>query len=123
MANAIQPSGQVPVIPIDTFAGQKMERGQSEMPRLVVDKKNDISSAREEVPREEVAKATEKLNRLMGLIEKKLKFEVYEKTNRVIVKVIDEENGEVLSEIPPRKILDMLASFTEYVGLLVDKKV
>lgn len=123
MANAIQPSGQVPVIPVDTFAGQKMERGQSEMPRLVVDKKNDISSAREEVPREEVAKATEKLNRLMGLIEKKLKFEVYEKTNRVIVKVIDEENGEVLSEIPPRKILDMLASFTEYVGLLVDKKV
>jgi flagellar protein FlaG len=40
-----------------------------------------------------------------------------------MVKIIDEKSGEVLSEIPPKKILDMLSSFAEYVGLLVDKKV
>lgn len=123
MVNPIQPTGQIPVIPIDTFAGQKLERGQEEMPRLVVEKKSDVSSAREEVPREEVEQAIEKLNRLMGLIEKRMKFEIHDKSNRVMVKIIDEKNGEVLTEIPPKKILDMLSSFVEYVGLLVDKKV
>jgi len=123
MVNPIQPTGQIPVIPIDTFAGQKLERGQEEMPRLVVEKKSDVSSAREEVPREEVEQAIEKLNRLMGLIEKRMKFEIHDKSNRVMVKIIDEKNGEVLTEIPPKKILDMLSSFVEFVGLLVDKKV
>ncbi|MGI6450270.1 MAG: flagellar protein FlaG [Desulfitobacteriia bacterium] len=111
MVNPIQPTGQMPVMPVDAFAGQKLERGQEEMPRLVVEKKNDVSSAREEVPREEVEEAAEKINRLMGLFEKRLKFEVHEKTNRIMVKIIDEENGEVISEIPPEKILDMLSSF------------
>lgn len=123
MVNPIQSTSQMPVIPIDTFAGQKLDRGQEEMPRLVVEKKSDASSAREEVPREEVEKSIEKLNRLMGLIEKRMKFEIHDKSNRVMVKIIDEKSGEVLSEVPPKKILDMLSSFAEYVGLLVDKKV
>jgi len=122
MVNPIQPTGQIPVIPIDTFAGQKLDRGQ-EMPRLVVEKKSDVSSAREEVPREEVEQAVDKMNRLMGLIEKRMKFEIHDKSKRVMVKIIDEKSGDILTEIPPKKILDMLSSFADYVGLLVDKKV
>lgn len=123
MVTPVQPGGQMPVIPVDTFAGQKMERGQEEMPRMVVEKKDNVTSAREEIPREEVAQATEKLNRLMGLVERRLKFEIHDKSHRVMVKIIDEKSGEVLREVPPKKILDMLSSFAEYVGLLVDKKV
>jgi len=123
MVTPVQPGGQMPVIPVDAFAGQKMERGQEEMPRMVVEKKDNVTSAREEVPREEVEQAAEKLNRLMGLVERRLKFEIHDKSNRVMVKIIDEKSGEVLREVPPKKILDMLSSFAEYVGLLVDKKV
>ncbi len=123
MVSPIIPNNQVPVMPVDTFAGQKLERGQEEMPRLVVEKKENVSSAREEVPREEVEKATEKLNRLMGLIEKRMKFEIHEKSNRVMVKIIDEKNGEIISEIPPKKILDMMSSLQEFIGILVDKRV
>lgn len=123
MVSPVHPGGQMPIIPTNTFVGQKMERGQEELPRLVVDKKENVTSAREEVPREEVEKTVEKLNRLMGLIEKKLKFEVHEKSHRIMVTIIDEKSGEVLREVPPKKVLDMLSSFTEYIGLLVDKKV
>lgn len=123
MVIPISPTGQMPIIAADTFVGQKMDRGQEEIPRMVVEKKENVTSAREEVPREEVERATDKLNRLMGFIEKKMKFEVHEKSHRIMVKVIDDKTGEVLREIPPKKILDMLSSFTEYIGLLVDKKV
>lgn len=123
MVNPIVPTNLMPVMPVDTFAGQKLERGQEEVPRMVVEKKDNVSSAREEVPREEVEKATGKLNRLMGLIDKRLKFEIHEQSNRVMVKIIDEKSGEVINEIPPKKILDIMSSLQEIIGLLVDKKV
>ena len=123
MVNPIQPINQLSVMPIDTFSGQKMERGQEGLVKLVVETKADVSSAREEVPREEVEKAAEKLNRLMGFIDKKMEFSVHEKSNRVMVKIIDEENGEVINEIPSEKILDLLGSLQDFVGILVDKKV
>ncbi|UWG98310.1 flagellar protein FlaG [Dehalobacter sp. DCM] len=124
MVTPIQPiANQFPVLPADTFSGQKLQRGNDELPQLVVDKKENASAAKEDVPREEVEQAAEKMNRLLGLINKRMKFEIHDKTNRVMVKIIDEDSGEVLSEVPPKKLLDMLSSLDDFVGLLVDEKV
>lgn len=121
MVNSIQPMNQNPVMPQDTFSGQKLERRQDGQPRMIVDKKENVPSAREEVPREQVEQAAEKLNRLM--IDKRMQFDVSEKSNRIIVKIIDQESGEVISEIPPDKIVKMLDSIQEYLGMLIDKKI
>ncbi len=121
MINPVQPNVQTTVLPIDTFSGQKLERSQ-EAPRPVVERKEETPSAREEVPREEVEKAAEKLNRLMGIIEKRWEVSIHEATHRVMVKIVDKDTGEVLNEIPPKKILDLLASFSKMTGILVDKK-
>ena len=117
-----QPNTTTTTMPANAFPGQKIERSQ-EIPRPVVGRRREASSAREEVPREEVEKATEKLNRLMGIIDKHLQFRVHDETNRVMVKIIDDDTGEVLDEIPPKRTLDILASFTQLAGLLVDKRV
>ena len=117
------PNNQQPVMPADTFSGQKLQKDTKEPPQLTVDKKTDVPSAREEIPREEVEKAAEKLNRLMGLIDKRMKFEVHDKTHRIMVKVIDQDTGDVLTEVPPKKLLDMVSSILEQVGLIVDSKV
>lgn len=122
MLNPIQPNTQSTMIPLDAFPGQKLERSQ-ETPRPVVDRKQETPSAREEIPRELVEKAAEKLNRLMGIIDKRLEFSVHERSHRVIVKIIDQITGEVLDEIPPKRVLDILSSFTDLVGLMVDKRV
>ena len=122
MLNPIQPNSQSTTIPLDAFPGQKLERSQ-EAPRPVVDRKQEIPSAREEIPREKVEKATEKLNRLMGIIDKRLEFSVHEKSHRVMVKIIDQVTGEVLDEIPPKRVLDMMNSFSQMVGLMVDKRI
>lgn len=124
MVSPIQPvANQLPIIPADTFSGQKLQRGNDELPQFVVDKKDNASSAKEDAPREEVEQAAEKMNRLLGLVNKRMKFEIHEQSNRVMVKIIDEDSGEVLNEIPSKKLLDMLSSLDNFVGLLVDKKV
>ncbi len=122
MINPIQPNTQSTLIPLDSFPGQKLERSQ-DAPLKVVDRKRDVPSAREEIPREQVEKATEKLNRLMGIIDKRVQFSVQEKSDRVVVQIIDQQSKEVMEEIPPQRVLDILGSFSQMAGLFFDKQV
>jgi len=110
------------MIPMDAFPGQKLDRSQ-DTPRIVVDRKQETPSAREEIPREQVEKATEKLNRLMGIIDKRLEFSVHEESDSVIVKIIDQQSGDVMDEIPPQRVMDILSSFSQMAGLFFDKRV
>lgn len=50
------------------------------------------------------------------------KFGIHEKTNRIIIKLVDRETQEVIKEIPPEKTLDLLAKRMELAGVLVDKR-
>ncbi|MCJ7840172.1 flagellar protein FlaG [Lederbergia sp. NSJ-179] len=52
-----------------------------------------------------------------------LKFEFHDQLNEYYVTLVDETTNEVVREIPPKKILDMFAAMTEYLGLMVDKKI
>lgn len=50
------------------------------------------------------------------------KFGIHEKTNRIIIKLVDRETQEVIKEIPPEKTLDLLAKRMELAGVLFDEK-
>ncbi|KGK90348.1 flagellar protein FlaG [Desulfosporosinus sp. HMP52] len=122
MINPIQPNTQTTMIPMDAFSGQKLERSQ-DTPRNVVDRKKETSSAREEIPREEVEKATEKLNRLMGIINKRYEFSIHESSQRLTVRIVDQDSGEIIDEVPSKRMLELLESFNEMAGLLFDRLV
>lgn len=49
-------------------------------------------------------------------------FGIHEKTNRITVKIVDKDTKEVIKELPPEKMLDMIAKVWEYAGLFVDEK-
>lgn len=49
-------------------------------------------------------------------------YSYHKKTNRVSIKVLDEDTGEVIREIPPEKSLDMLQKMWEMAGILVDER-
>ncbi|MDR5658470.1 flagellar protein FlaG [Serpentinicella sp. ANB-PHB4] len=50
-----------------------------------------------------------------------LQFDIHEETNRLIVKVMDVENKEVIKEFPSEKILDILSKTWEIAGLVADE--
>jgi len=52
-----------------------------------------------------------------------LRFEKHEKTGQWMVRVCDSDTDEVIKEIPPEQILDMVGRFCELAGLLVDETV
>ncbi|WP_291580716.1 flagellar protein FlaG [Clostridium sp. UBA6640] len=66
--------------------------------------------------------AVDKLNNFFSDKESCIEYEKHEVFNAYIVKIVDKETREVIKEIPPRKILDMVASMCEIAGVLLDKK-
>lgn len=49
------------------------------------------------------------------------KFEIQERTRRVIVTMLDRNTGEVLNEVPSRRLLDQIAALAA-IGLQVDAR-
>lgn len=72
--------------------------------------------------RDEAEQVTDRMNKLMELMNTDLQFSLHEKTKRLIVQMVDKRDGTVLKEFPPHELLDTIANIQEYVGLLLDKK-
>ncbi len=90
-----------------------------------LEKRTGVESAsgkKQEISPEQLAEAVKIANEVMQVMDRQLQFSVHEGTNRPMVKVVDPNTDKVIREIPPEKILDMVAKMWEVVGLFVDEK-
>ncbi len=55
----------------------------------------------------EIEQAIQEINDYMQLVRRNLEFSVDKDTQRVVVKVIDAESGEVVRQIPPAAVLEL----------------
>lgn len=67
--------------------------------------------------------AIEHANKALKGADKRFEFSIHEGTKEIMVKVINDETDEIIREIPPEKILDMVAKIWELAGLMVDRKI
>lgn len=75
-------------------------------------------------PKEQIEKVVSGMNDfLKASPNTNLKFEFHDKLNEYYVTIVNEETKEIVKEIPPKKLLDMFAAMTEFLGLMVDKKI
>lgn len=52
-----------------------------------------------------------------------LEFVVHEQTGRVKVTVLEKETGEMIREVPPQQVLDLMAKIDEMMGIIYDQRV
>lgn len=64
-----------------------------------------------------VEEAQEVLQRVNG----QLSFKVHEGTGRTLVQIVDKGTDEVIREIPPEKMLDVIAGIWQWAGIAVDR--
>lgn len=100
-----------------------LNRGNNENPLLNKENRNNNKSENKVLDKKEVEKALEIVNDTLEMMDKKLSFQLHEGTNRTLVKVTNRETEEVIREIPPEEILDLVAKMTELVGIMMDKRV
>lgn len=85
--------------------GKEMEHGQK-----------NISEA-------EIKKSVDKLNKFLQGESTHIQYERHDiLKNQFVIKIIDNDTKEVIREIPPKKILDMVAEMYKIAGILVDEK-
>lgn len=104
----------------------KKESEAVKVKKEVVEKKEDVkvkNKKNDQYKEERLKKAVEMaMNEVLGE-ERELHFSIHEKTNDIMVKVVEVESQEVVREIPSKKILDMVAHMMELAGLIVDEEI
>jgi len=69
-----------------------------------------------------VIDAIEKANQKLQGVYAEFEFSIHEKTKQIMVKVINSATKEVIRELPPEKVLDMVANLWELAGIVIDER-
>lgn len=77
----------------------------------------------EKPSKEQLEKAVKGINDFIETSNTHIQFKLHEKLNEYYVTVVDNDTKEVVREIPSKKVLDVYAAMTEFIGLIIDKKI
>jgi len=71
----------------------------------------------------DIKRAVDKLNKFLQGEATHIEYERHDKfKNQFVIKIINNDTKEVIREIPPKKILDMVAEMCKIAGIIVDEK-
>lgn len=104
------------VLPADEVVSKSVK------PEAVKDSQK-LPGADDKLTHDDIDQITDGLNKFMKTINADLHFAIHEETQRLMVQVVDTKDQRVIKEFPARELLDTLAAISDYVGILLDKKV
>lgn len=78
--------------------------------------------AEENVDIEKIEQAVSKVNEHLLGVNAHFQYRIHEGTERIMIKLVDTETNNVIKEIPPEKMLDVVAEIWKRVGLIIDKQ-
>lgn len=74
-------------------------------------------------PKKEVVQdVANKLNDFMESMDTDIRFQIHDKTKRLVVQIVDAKDNRVIKQYPPREFLDTIAAIRDYIGMILDKK-
>lgn len=120
MLDRISSSGSIQQVRTTSVSERNLElQEQSDLTKPdLIEEKNLNSSEKDKV-----AKVVDSLNDFLTPTQTSLKFEFHDKLNEYYVTLVDEKTKEVVKEIPSKKMLDFYAAMTEFIGVMMDKKI
>ncbi len=106
--------------PVTRSVGENPPQRSAEAKAGLGDEERQV---RPQMTEEELGDTVESLNETLDALDKGLRFDVHEGTERLMVRIVHRKSDEVLREIPPEEVLDMMAKIQEMVGLLIDERI
>lgn len=107
--------------PVITFPN-KIEGSKMDIIKAEHKFKSEWPIEKEEITKEMVKSKVEGINEFLEPTKTAVKFQLHEELNEYYIQIIDSNTDEVLKEIPNKKFLDIYASMTELMGIVVDEK-
>lgn len=95
--------------------------GTKELSDLNANSSTHVNAPR--ISEKEIQDAFIKMNRFLQQNKTHAEYRVHDKLKNVImIKIVDDNTGDVVTEIPPKRIMDMVAKMCEKIGVIVDNK-
>jgi flagellar protein FlaG len=69
----------------------------------------------------EISELVDRLNNGVRDIHERMSFSFHEKTQRIIVRVMNNDTNEVVREIPSKEAIKLLEHIQDFLGMLVDE--
>ena len=88
-----------------------------------VNEKSAKSAAENQLGKSQLSKYAEKLSKVMEILNHSIRFAVDDESDRMIVKVVNSETNEVIRQIPPKEMLQLMHRLDQMAGLMLDEKV
>ena len=107
--------------PVITFP-KKIEGLSNDHTKTEQKFKSEWPMEKEEITKKMVEDKVDGMNEFLEPTKTAVKFQLHEVLNEYYVQVVDSVTNEVLKEIPNKKFLDIYASMTELMGIIVDEK-
>ncbi|WAM33041.1 flagellar protein FlaG [Caldicellulosiruptor morganii] len=84
--------------------------------------KLENKNSKKEIDEDTLIKMINQANKAFEAKYTRLEFSIHKETHEIVVKVYDKETNELIREIPPEKILDIIAKLWELAGIFVDER-
>lgn len=81
-----------------------------------------ISNDGKQPEEKDVKKAVDKLNKLLEDKSTHAEYEVCGKFRDLTIRIVDDNTKQVISEIPPKKVIEMVDKLCELAGMFLDQK-
>lgn len=82
----------------------------------------EINHKENDYDKKELDKALNKLNGFLKDEHTVAEYSVHETLGNIMIKIINQDTKEVIMELPPKKILDLVAKMMEMAGVIVNEK-
>lgn len=89
----------------------------------IATQQGSATGKQKQLNKEDFDKITKDMNKFLEDLNVNIQFKLHEKTQTLMVQVVDVQTQDVIKEFPPHEMLDIMAKIRDYIGALLDKKV
>lgn len=114
-ANTVRPQAEPP------SAKSKVPTKPEVQPEPKVLNKSGGKDGSTPIKRAEISRITERINKVLTVLDKSVRFKVQHDPNQIIVQMVNRKTGEVIRTIPSKAMLSLKKRLDNLVGLLLDE--
>lgn len=127
--NVLGQGGQNNITSLENQNSSKVSDGEYSPPVRQINEADSVNKEvyhgdkKDKVSEELMKKSVDKLNKFLQGESTHVVYERHDKfKSQFVIKIVDNKTQEVVKEIPPKKILDMVAEMCRLAGVIFDKK-
>lgn len=100
-----------------------LHKQQAEVSPLEEKQNKRMDNKNREINKDDLIIAVGKLNKTIEPYQEGIQFIYNKDAGRMVVKVINTATGEVIKQMPPQDVIDMIVKIRRFIGLIIDEKI